>query len=134
MILVDQTAVPLATPELIQDLGGSISQSPWILTANVLPLAALMVAGGRLGDRYGRRRLFVLGVTAFALASAAAGLHLISPSALPAVVIGATVGSMLESALGATLEPAGVVNNDVLNFINTGVAAFSAVMLAGVLS
>lgn len=58
MILVDQTSVPLATPDLIHDLGGSISEGPWILTANILPLAALMVLGGRLGDMLGLRRVF----------------------------------------------------------------------------
>jgi MFS family permease len=53
MILVDQTAVPLATPDAIRDLGGNLSQSQWLLTANILPLAALMVLGGRLGDLLG---------------------------------------------------------------------------------
>ena len=48
MILVDQTAVPLATPEVIAGLGGAVSEGQWILTANILPLAALMVFGGRL--------------------------------------------------------------------------------------
>jgi MFS family permease len=63
MILVDQTSVPLATPDLIQDLGGSISEGPWILTANILPLAALMVLGGRLGDLLGLRRVFLAGAS-----------------------------------------------------------------------
>src|SRR4051794_17410355 len=59
MILVDQTAVPLATPDAILDLGGSLSESQWLLTANVLPLAAFMVLGGRLGDLVGLRRIFL---------------------------------------------------------------------------
>jgi hypothetical protein len=42
MILVDQTAVPLAVPELTQGLGGALGEGQWILTANILPLAALM--------------------------------------------------------------------------------------------
>ena len=50
MILVDQTAVPLATPEAIEDLGGQISQAQWIMTANIIPLAALMVLGQKLGS------------------------------------------------------------------------------------
>jgi hypothetical protein len=57
MILSDQTSVPLATPDLIQDLGGSISEGPWILTANILPLAALMVLGGRLGPAWAAPRV-----------------------------------------------------------------------------
>jgi EmrB/QacA subfamily drug resistance transporter len=73
MILVDQTSVPLATPELIQDLGGSISEGPWILTANILPLAALMVMGGRLGDLLGLRRVFLAGACLYVASSALVG-------------------------------------------------------------
>ena len=61
MILVDQTAVPLATPDVLGDLGGATSEGQWILTANILPLAALMVLGGRLGDLLGLRRVFIAG-------------------------------------------------------------------------
>src|SRR5262245_26787297 len=73
MILVDQTSVPLAAPELIGDLGGSISEGPWILTANSLPLAALMVLGGRLGDLLGLRRVFIAGACVFVISSAFVG-------------------------------------------------------------
>jgi EmrB/QacA subfamily drug resistance transporter len=73
MILVDQTAVPLATPDAIQGLGASISQSQWLLTANIIPLAALMVFGGRLGDLYGMRRVFIFGAVMFAIATTAMG-------------------------------------------------------------
>ena len=50
-------------------------------------------------------------------------------SALLPVVAGATIGAFAESALGATLEPSGVLNNDVLNFLNTAIAAAAAVLL-----
>lgn len=50
MILVDQTSVPLAAPHAILDLHAQVSQAQWLMTANILPLAALMVFGGRLGD------------------------------------------------------------------------------------
>jgi EmrB/QacA subfamily drug resistance transporter len=73
MILVDQTAVPLATPDAIRDLGGSLSESQWLLTANILPLAAFMVLGGRLGDLLGLRRVFLFGGGVFMLATALAG-------------------------------------------------------------
>jgi len=73
MILVDQTAVPLATPDVIGDLGGATSDGQWILTANILPLAALMVLGGRLGDLLGLRRVFIAGAAIFTLATVAAG-------------------------------------------------------------
>lgn len=73
MILVDQTAVPLASPDAIAGLGGSISEGQWLLTANIIPLAALMVFGGRLGDIFGLRRVFVWGAVIFAAATTAMG-------------------------------------------------------------
>ena len=65
---------------------------------------------------------------AFALATAGVAMGLIPASMTPAVVAGATAGTIVESALGATLEGPGILNNDVLNFINTAIAA--AVTLA----
>ena len=60
MILVDQTAVPLAVPELIRRPGRKpLDEGPLVLTANILPLAAFMVLGGRLGDLLGLRRVFL---------------------------------------------------------------------------
>ena len=65
---------------------------------------------------------------AFALATAGVAMGLIPASMTPGVVAGATAGTIVESALGATLEGPGILNNDVLNFINTAIAA--AVTLA----
>ena len=73
MILVDQTAVPLATPEIVDGLGASLATAPWVLTANILPLAAFMVLGGRLGDLLGLRRIFLVGAVVFVVATALAG-------------------------------------------------------------
>ena len=67
-------------------------------------------------------------LAAFALAATGAALGLIPASAILVVVAGATAGALVESALGATLEGAGILNNDMLNFINTAVAA--AIVLA----
>ena len=66
------------------------------------------------------------------LRSAALGvaLGLVPASAIVAVVAGATAGALAESVLGATLEGPGILNNDMLNFINTGVAAAAAMALA----
>jgi EmrB/QacA subfamily drug resistance transporter len=73
MILVDQTAVPLATPDAIHDLNGSLSDSQWLLTANILPLAAFMVLGGRVGDLLGLKRVFLAGGFVFLTSTALAG-------------------------------------------------------------
>lgn len=70
-------------------------------------------------------------LAAFTMAASAAGLAIIPTAAVVSVVLAATIGSVVESALGATLEAPGVLNNDALNFINTGVAAFAAVALFG---
>ncbi len=74
----------------------------------------------------------VAGVTGAALLGAfAVAVGLIPQSALVAVVAGATIGSVAESLLGATLEAPGILNNDVLNFLNTAIAAGAAIFVAG---
>jgi EmrB/QacA subfamily drug resistance transporter len=73
MILVDQTAVPLATPDVVHDLRAAVDLGQWLLTANILPLAALMVLGGRLGDLLGLRRVFLAGAVIFLCATSLAG-------------------------------------------------------------
>jgi uncharacterized protein (TIGR00297 family) len=69
-------------------------------------------------------------VAALALAAISAGFGLIAANLILAVVAAATIGALVESALGATLEEAGILNNDMLNFINTGVAAVVAIAIA----
>ena len=63
------------------------------------------------------------------LASAGAALDLIAWTAVGPVIAAATAGAVIESLLGATLEPKGIVNNDVLNFLNTAVAAYVAILI-----
>jgi uncharacterized membrane protein len=63
----------------------------------------------------------------------AVAFHLIDFQALTPVIVGATAGALAESAMGATLEPRGLVNNDVLNFLNTSIAAGVAIELARLL-
>jgi uncharacterized protein (TIGR00297 family) len=67
---------------------------------------------------------------AFALAGIAILLNVVPATALFPIAIGATIGSLCESMLGATLEGPGILNNDVLNFLNTAVAAVAAIFLA----
>jgi uncharacterized protein (TIGR00297 family) len=69
-------------------------------------------------------------IAAIALAAAAAAGGLIVANVIGIVVIAATAGALVESALGATLEGPGILNNDMLNFINTAVAAATALTLA----
>ncbi len=100
MILVDQTSVPLAIPHAMEDLGGDPSDSQWILTANMLPLAALMVLGGRLGDIFGLRRIFIAGAIIFSVASAFAGFAQEMPWMITArAVQGAGAALMMPTAV-----------------------------------
>jgi uncharacterized protein (TIGR00297 family) len=69
-------------------------------------------------------------VAALGLAAAAAALGLIPSAAVLIVAVAATIGALVESALGATLEAPGILNNDVLNFVNTAVAAAAALILS----
>ncbi len=69
-------------------------------------------------------------VAALGLAAAAVGLGLIAPPMVLVMGIAATAGALAESALGATLEGPGILNNDMLNFINTAVAAAAALVLS----
>ncbi|MFH9424264.1 MFS transporter [Streptomyces sp. NPDC017529] len=78
MNLLDSTIVTVAVPVIHADLGGPASEIQWFNAAYTLPFAVLLITGGRLGDLVGRRRLFTIGVTGFALASLACAL---APSA-----------------------------------------------------
>jgi uncharacterized protein (TIGR00297 family) len=69
-------------------------------------------------------------VAALALSSAGVTLGLIGGNALWYATLGATAGALVESWLGATLETDGILNNDILNFLNTGVAAACALALS----
>ncbi len=74
MALLDGTVVNIALRNIGADLDASIAQLQWVLNAYLLALASLILVGGSLGDHLGRRRVFVVGVTWFAVASAVCGL------------------------------------------------------------
>ena len=74
MIMLDNTVVNVALPSIQNDLGASISGLEWTVNGYTLSFAVLLATGGRLGDIFGRRRMFLAGVVIFALSSATAGL------------------------------------------------------------
>jgi uncharacterized protein (TIGR00297 family) len=125
--------------------------------SSLLALVAALTAGGsdtvasEIGKAWGRSTFLVTTLSrvspgtpgaislegtaaglaaAFALAAVGLALGLIPAAALLAVVVGATFGALVESALGATLEGPGILNNDMLNALNTAVAAAVALVLA----
>lgn len=73
MAFIDSTVVNVALPALQRELNASVVDVQWVVEAYSLLLAALLLLGGSLGDRYGRRRVFLIGVTLFAAASAWCG-------------------------------------------------------------
>ena len=74
MIMLDNTVVNVALPSIQKDLHASISGLEWTTSGYTLSFAVILATGGRLGDIFGRRRVFLIGVVIFALSSATAGL------------------------------------------------------------
>ena len=74
MASLDATVVNVALPRLGEDLDAGVSGLQWILNGYLLALASLILLGGSLGDRFGRRRVFLVGVVWFALASLLCGV------------------------------------------------------------
>src|SRR6185436_11644338 len=74
MAFLDGTVVNVALPVMQRDLGATVDGVQWIVEAYALLLASLVLVGGALGDRLGRRRVFSAGVVLFALASAGCGV------------------------------------------------------------
>ena len=69
MDLLDTTIVNVALPSIQEELGASSSQLVWIVSGYVLSFAVLLITSGRLGDRYGRKTIFIIGVFGFTVAS-----------------------------------------------------------------
>jgi EmrB/QacA subfamily drug resistance transporter len=74
MAMLDGTVVNVALKTIGKDLGASLAQLQWITNGYLLMLASLILLGGALGDRLGRRRMFVIGVVSFAIASLVCGI------------------------------------------------------------
>ncbi len=97
MVLLDSTVVNVALPTIGRHLNASLADLQWTITAYTLTLAGLILLGGSLGDRLGRRRVFLIGVIWFALSSAVCG---------GAPDIGVLIGArVLQGIGGALLTP-----------------------------
>ncbi len=105
MTFIDQTIVAIAVPDLQKDLGISEAGSQWVINGYLLSLSALFAFGGKLGDVMGRRRMVVVGVVLFALASACCGLTPTGSIAEPWLIFfrvlqGAAAAIMFPPAVG----------------------------------
>ncbi|WP_433415901.1 MFS transporter [Microtetraspora malaysiensis] len=74
MELLDATIVSVAAPQIAADLGAGEAALQWTLAGYTLAVGAGLITGGRVGDQFGRRRVFLLGLGGFMLASAGCGL------------------------------------------------------------
>jgi MFS family permease len=74
MIVLDTTIVNVALPSIRADLGFAETTLVWVVNAYMLTYGGFLLLSGRLGDLYGHRRLFLIGLTVFTLASLACGL------------------------------------------------------------
>src|SRR5881396_1560835 len=74
LTFIDGTVVNVALPALQADLQATITDVQWVIEAYALFLGALILVGGSLGDQFGRRRVFLLGVVTFTIASVACGV------------------------------------------------------------
>ena len=98
--LMDSTITNIAAPAIVRDLGGGESLIKWLGASYALAMGVLLVVGGRLGDRFGKRRMFLIGIAGFTLASLGCGL-----AAGPAMLI---AGRLLQGGFGALLIPQGI--------------------------
>jgi EmrB/QacA subfamily drug resistance transporter len=127
MLILDMTVVNVALPDIRTGLGFSPSALSWVLNAYTLTFGGLLLLGGRLGDVFGRRRTFMMGLAIFTLGSLAGGLApsagiLVGARALQGV--GAAIAAPSVLALLSTSAPDAAARTKVL-------ALFSAVSSAG---
>ncbi|WEO77092.1 MFS transporter [Cryobacterium sp. SO2] len=74
MVGLDGTVVSVANPAISESLGTSFTELQWITNSYLLALAVFLILGGKLGDRFGRKKMYLIGVAAFAITSVAIGL------------------------------------------------------------
>ena len=96
MLILDATVVNVALPHIDADLGFGPASLSWVLNSYTLAFGGLLLLGGRLGDVLGRRRMFLVGVAAFTVASLVAGL-----ATTPAVLVAARAAQGVGAAMAA---------------------------------
>ncbi|WP_024448839.1 MFS transporter [Mycolicibacterium iranicum] len=95
LVMIDGTVVNVALPHIGAELGAGFAQLQWIVNAYTLTLASLILLGGSLGDHYGRRRVFLIGVVWFAVSSAACGFAPTSEVLIAARALQGVGGALL---------------------------------------
>jgi EmrB/QacA subfamily drug resistance transporter len=101
---LDATVVGIALPSISRTFGGGVGTLQWVITGYSLTLAAFLLLGGSLGDRFGRRRVFSIGIAWFAVASACCGLAPTSGFLIGARVVQGIGGALLTPGSLAILQ------------------------------
>ncbi|MER7502327.1 MFS transporter [Nonomuraea pusilla] len=108
MVMLDGTVVGIANPVIQVELGASLSDLQWVTSGYLLALAVFLITAGKLGDLFGHKRVFLIGVAGFALSSVGIGLSQELADVIPGVTpVGALIGlRVLQGLFGALLQPA----------------------------
>ena len=104
MAMLDGTVVNLALPRIAEDLDASFTGLSWILNGYTLALAALILVGGGLGDRFGRRRMFIAGAVGFTFASALCAVSINVPMLVGSRVLQGVAAAVLTPGSLAIIE------------------------------
>ena len=109
MIMLDNTVVNVALPSIQRDLGADLSELEWVVAGYALTFAALMLIGGKIGDAYGRRLIFIIGIVIFTLASLWCGLANSGEALIAARVVQGAGAALMNPAslsiIAATFPP-----------------------------
>ncbi|WP_305095185.1 MFS transporter [Prescottella sp. R16] len=139
MMVLDGTVASLALAKIQEDLGLSDAGRNWVITSYALTFGGLMLLGGRLGDAFGRKRVFVGGVALFTIASLLCGIAanegtLVAARALQGV--GAAIASPTALALVATTFAPGPVRNQAIAIFAamTGIGSVTGLIIGGALT
>ena len=108
LAFIDGTVANVALPAIQRELSATVYQAQWVIVAYALFLGALLLVGGSLGDRYGRRRLFLIGVAIFGVASAGCAGAQTVHQLIAARAVQGVGGALLVPGSGASLFQAGL--------------------------
>src|SRR3989441_6502345 len=110
LAFIDGTVVSVALPAIAREFGAAGADVQWVVEAYALFLSALLLVGGSLGDHFGRRRVYAIGVVLFALASVACGLSPSVPWLVAARAVQGVGGALLVpgslALISASFDPA----------------------------
>src|SRR5215468_4845166 len=104
MDMIDVTIVNVALPTIRSDLGASATQLEWVVSAYMLAFAAALITAGSLGDLLGRKRLFLIGIAVFGVASLCAGLAQTPGELIAARVVQGAAAAVMTPQLLATFR------------------------------